>query len=95
MAGQAPLAVGASFICMNVETRTAVRSVIAGRLFFFLKAASRLDAGGNMSPFMAEAMAGKSSDYSIPSYPIVRSERRSMAGSEFGAQSDGASVGAS
>lgn len=89
---KAPLANVGAPGCLNVETRSSVSSVDRG-----VEGGMLLDAGSNNVAVHADVYGRTSSDYSIPSYPYLFDQTRSVGSRQpnSATRTDGASVGAS
>ncbi|WP_375310591.1 TonB-dependent receptor [Bradyrhizobium sp. A5] len=89
---KAPLAAAATSPCVTAETRTAFSSVDRG-----VESGVLLDTGGGNFAFHADVYGRTTSDYSIPSYPYLNDQSRSVNGRQpnSATRSDGASIGGS
>lgn len=89
---KAPFAAAATAPCVTAETRTAFSSVDRG-----VESGVLLDTGGGNYAFHADVYGRTTSDYSIPSYPYLNDQTRSVNGRQpnSATRSDGASIGGS
>ncbi|UPK33792.1 TonB-dependent receptor [Bradyrhizobium sp. 186] len=90
---KAPLANAATSPCVTAETRSAFSSVDRG-----VESGVLLDTGGGNFAFHADVYGRNTTDYSIPSYPYLADQTRSVANGRqpnSATRSDGASIGGS
>lgn len=90
---KAPLAAAATSPCVSAETRSAFSSVDRG-----VESGVLLDTGGGNFAFHADVYGRNTTDYSIPSYPYLNDQTRSVANGRqpnSATRSDGASIGGS
>ncbi|MET4119555.1 iron complex outermembrane receptor protein [Bradyrhizobium sp. JR4.1] len=93
MPAKAPLASAATSPCVTAETRSAFSSVDRG-----VESGVLLDTGGGNFAFHADVYGRNTTDYSIPSYPYLNDQTRSVANGRqpnSATRSDGASIGGS
>jgi iron complex outermembrane receptor protein len=93
MPTKAPLAAAATAPCVTAETRSAFSSVDRG-----VESGVLLDTGGGNFAFHADVYGRSTTDYSIPSYPYLADQTRSVANGRqpnSATRSDGASIGGS
>jgi iron complex outermembrane receptor protein len=93
MPAKAPLAAAATSPCVTAETRSAFSSVDRG-----VESGVLLDTGGGNFAFHADVYGRNTTDYSIPSYPYLADQTRSVANGRqpnSATRSDGASIGGS
>ncbi|MGY4508763.1 TonB-dependent receptor [Bradyrhizobium sp. USDA 3650] len=93
MSTKAPLASAATSPCVTAETRSAFSSVDRG-----VESGVLLDTGGGNFAFHADVYGRNTTDYSIPSYPYLTDQTRSVANGRqpnSATRSDGASIGGS
>src|SRR5438105_3747125 len=90
---KAPLATTGTSPCVTAETRSAFSSVDRG-----VESGVLLDTGGGNFAFHADVYGRNTTDYSIPSYPYLADQTRSVANGRqpnSATRSDGASIGGS
>ncbi|MGY3465272.1 iron complex outermembrane receptor protein [Bradyrhizobium sp. LM6.11] len=90
---KAPLAGAATSPCVTAETRSAFSSVDRG-----VESGVLLDTGGGNYAFHADVYGRNTTDYSIPSYPYLADQTRSIANGRqpnSATRSDGGSIGGS
>src|SRR6478609_3307365 len=90
---KAPLASAATSPCVTAETRSAFSSVDRG-----VESGVLLDTGGGNFAFHADVYGRNTTDYSIPSYPYLNDQTRTVANGRqpnSATRSDGASIGGS
>ncbi|MGY4472218.1 iron complex outermembrane receptor protein [Bradyrhizobium sp. LB9.1b] len=90
---KAPLASAATSPCVTAETRSAFSSVDRG-----VESGVLLDTGGGNYAFHADVYGRNTTDYSIPSYPYLADQTRSIANGRqpnSATRSDGGSIGGS
>ncbi|CUT11256.1 conserved protein of unknown function putative outer membrane protein [Bradyrhizobium sp.] len=93
MPTKAPLASAATSPCVTAETRSAFSSVDRG-----VESGVLLDTGGGNFAFHADVYGRNTTDYSIPSYPYLNDQTRTVANGRqpnSATRSDGASIGGS
>ncbi|MDH2406296.1 TonB-dependent receptor [Bradyrhizobium sp. SSUT18] len=93
MPTKAPLAAAATSPCVTAETRSAYSSVDRG-----VESGVLLDTGGGNFAFHADVYGRNTTDYSIPSYPYLADQTRSVANGRqpnSATRADGASIGGS
>jgi iron complex outermembrane receptor protein len=93
MPTKAPLATAATSPCVTAETRSAFSSVDRG-----VESGVLLDTGGGNFAFHADVYGRSTTDYSIPSYPYLADQTRTVANGRqpnSATRSDGASIGGS
>ncbi|MDE5463430.1 TonB-dependent receptor [Bradyrhizobium sp. CSS354] len=93
MPAKAPLATAATSPCVTAETRSAFSSVDRG-----VESGVLLDTGGGNFAFHADVYGRNTTDYSIPSYPYLNDQTRTVANGRqpnSATRSDGASIGGS
>ncbi|MET4275994.1 MULTISPECIES: TonB-dependent receptor [unclassified Bradyrhizobium] len=93
MPTKAPLAAAATSPCVTAETRSAFSSVDRG-----VESGVLLDTGGGNFAFHADVYGRNTTDYSIPSYPYLNDQTRTVANGRqpnSATRSDGASIGGS
>lgn len=93
MPTKAPLAAAATSPCVTAETRSAFSSVDRG-----VESGVLLDTGGGNFAFHADLYGRNTTDYSIPSYPYLNDQTRTVANGRqpnSATRSDGASIGGS
>ncbi|MDH2348487.1 TonB-dependent receptor [Bradyrhizobium sp. SSUT77] len=93
MPTKAPLAAATTSPCVTAETRSAYSSVDRG-----VESGVLLDTGGGNFAFHADVYGRNTTDYSIPSYPYLADQTRSVANGRqpnSATRADGASIGGS